>query len=188
MQSTMQDAPLLVSEILRHGKQLHGRSEVVTFEGSGFRRASFAQVAENAARLASGLASLGIGNGDRVGTFCYNHQEHMEAYLAIPSMGAVLHTLNVRLFPEQLKYVIDHAEDKVIICDAALAAVLARVVGECPSVERIIVVGDEDASVLGETMPYGELLAAGEPGYEWPVLDERQAAIALERIGGAVAV
>ncbi|MFZ0170908.1 MAG: long-chain fatty acid--CoA ligase [Acidimicrobiales bacterium] len=176
MQSTMQDAPLLVSEILRHGKQLHGRSEVVTFEGSGFRRASFAQVAENAARLASGLASLGIGNGDRVGTFCYNHQEHMEAYLAIPSMGAVLHTLNVRLFPEQLKYVIDHAEDKVIICDAALAAVLARVVGECPSVERIIVVGDEDASVLGETMPYGELLAAGEPGYEWPVLDERQAA------------
>jgi fatty-acyl-CoA synthase len=176
MQSTMQDAPLLVSEILRHGKQVHGRSEVVTFEGSGFRRASFAQVAENAERLASGLAALGIVNGDRVATFCYNHQEHIEAYLAIPSMGAVLHTLNVRLFPEQLKYVIDHGEDRIIICDASLAGALARVVGDCATVERIIVVGEGDTAVLGETMAYSELLASGQPGYEWPVLDERQAA------------
>jgi fatty-acyl-CoA synthase len=176
MQSTIQDSPLLVSEILRHGKQLHGRSEIVTFEGSSYRRASFAQVAENAERLAGGLSSIGIRNGDRVATFCFNHQEHVEAYLGIPSMGAVLHTLNVRLFPEQLKYVIDHAEDRVIICDAALAPVLARVVGECPSVERIVVVGEGDASVLGETMAYADLLAAGEPDYPWPVLDERQAA------------
>jgi len=176
MQSTMQDAPLLVSEILRHGKQLHGRSEVVTFEGEGFRRTSFADVAANAERLASALATLGVGLGDRVATFCFNHQEHVEAYLAVPSMGAVLHTLNVRLFPEQLKYVIDHAKDKVIICDAGLAGALAKVVGECPSVERIVVVGEGDTSVLGETMPYAELLAAGEPGYDWPALDERQAA------------
>jgi len=176
MQSTMQDAPLLVKEILRHGKQVHGRSEVVTFEGNGFRRASFTDVATNAERLASGLAALGVGIGDRVATFCFNHQEHLEAYLAVPSMGAVLHTLNVRLFPEQLRYVIDHAGDKVIICDAAIAPSLAKVVGECRSVERIVTVGEGDTSALGETLPYAELLASGEPFGEWPVVDERQAA------------
>ncbi len=176
MQSTMQEAPLLVSEILRHGRQVHGRSEVVTYEGSGFRRASFTEVAENAERLASALEAIGVGRGDRVGTFCFNHQEHVEAYLAVPSMGAVLHTLNVRLFPEQLRYVIDHAGDRVIICDAALAGALARVVGDCPSVERIITVGEGDTSALGETTPYESFLAGGEPGFQWPVLDEREAA------------
>jgi fatty-acyl-CoA synthase len=96
-------------------------------------------------------------------------------------MGAVLHTLNVRLFPEQLKYVIAHAEDKVILCDAGLAGALAKVVGECPSVERIVVIGDGDTSALdGMTsaplLAYADLLASGEPGYRWPVIDERQAA------------
>ncbi len=176
MQSTMQEAPLLVREILRHGKQVHGRSEVATYDGSSFRRGSFSEVALNAERLASGLASLGIGNGDRVGTFCFNHQEHLEAYLAIPSMGAVLHTLNVRLFPEQLRYVIDHAGDRVIICDATLAPALSRVLDECPSVEQVVVVGEGDTSCLGATMSYEELLERGEPRYDWPVLDERQAA------------
>jgi fatty-acyl-CoA synthase len=176
VRSTMQEAPLLVKEILRHGRQVHGRSEVVTFEGDGFRRASFAEVAGNAERLAGGLRSLGVQPGDRVATFCFNHQEHVEAYLAVPSMGAVLHTLNVRLFPEQLKYVIDHAQDKVIICDAGIAPVLAKVVGECPSVERIITVGEGDTSVLGETVAYAELLATGEPFSDWPDVDERQVA------------
>lgn len=176
MRSTMQDPPLLVREILRHGQQVHGRSEIVTFEGDSFRRATFAEVADRAERLATALASLGIAPGDRVGTFCFNHQEHVEAYLAVPSMGAVLHTLNVRLFPEQLKYVIDHAEDKVIICDAAVAGLLARVVGECPTVEHIVVVGEGDTSGLGETLDYEELLAAASPGYDWPDVDEQQAA------------
>jgi fatty-acyl-CoA synthase len=176
MESTMQEAPLLVREILRHGTQLHGRSEIVTYEVDGFRRTSFAEVAKRAARLAHALSGLGVGIGDRVGTFCFNHQEHLEAYLAIPSMGAVLHTLNVRLFPEQLKYVIDHAADKVIICDAAIAPALARVVSECSSVERIIVVGDGDASSLGETLAYEEVIAGQPEIYDWPEVDERSAA------------
>ncbi|HEV8064534.1 MAG TPA: long-chain fatty acid--CoA ligase [Acidimicrobiales bacterium] len=176
MQSTMQDPPLLVREILRHGQQLHGRSQVLTFEGEHCRRATFAEVAARAAGLAHGLAGLGVAVGDRVATFCFNHQEHVEAYLAIPSMGAVLHTLNVRLFPEQLKYVIDHAQDKVIICDAALAPALARVVGECSSVEKIVVVGSGDTSSLGETLSYEELIA-GQPGsYDWPDVVETEAA------------
>ena len=102
MLSTMQEGPLLISGILRHGQEVYGDSEVITVEPSGDRRATFAQVAERAEKLASALRRLGMGDGDRVGTFAWNDQEHLEAYLAVPSMGAVLHTLNIRLFPEQL--------------------------------------------------------------------------------------
>jgi fatty-acyl-CoA synthase len=182
MRSTMQESQLLVREILRHGQQVYGTSEIVTFEGEEFRRATFSDVSRRVAQLAHGLSGLGVGLGDRVGTFCFNHQEHLEAYLAIPSMGAVLHTLNVRLFPEQLKYVIEHAEDKVIICDAAMAGALARVVGECSTVERIVVVGEGDLSALealgeiGVTIAYTDLIAGKPTEYEWPDIDEREAA------------
>jgi fatty-acyl-CoA synthase len=176
MRSTMQEAPLLVRDIFRHGKQVYGSSEVVTFEGQDFRRATFVEVADRAERLAASLARLGVRPGDRVATFCFNHQEHVEAYLAVPSMGAVLHTLNVRLFPEQLRYVIEHAEDKVIIADAMLAPVLAKVMGDRGPVEHIIVVGEGDTSALGATLDYGALLDAEQPGYDWPELDELDAA------------
>ena len=79
--------------------------------------------------------------GDRVGTLCWNHQEHMEAYFAIPCMGAVLHTLNLRLPPPQLAQIINHAQDQVVIVDDSLAPLLASVIGQCPSVEKVIVVG-----------------------------------------------
>jgi len=113
MLSTMQDFPLTITAIFRHGRSVFGGSEVVTFEGDSCRRATFAQVAERADRLASALHRLGVREGDRVGTFSWNTQEHLEAYLAVPSMGAVLHTLNLRLFPEQLAHVIADAKDKV---------------------------------------------------------------------------
>jgi fatty-acyl-CoA synthase len=177
MRSTMQDHPLLVSDILVHGQAVHGRSEVVTFDGDGYRNASFTTVAERAEKLAGALAGLGVAQGDRVATFCMNHQEHVEAYLAVPSMGCVLHTLNVRLYPEQLQFVISDAEDKVVLVDAVLAPALARVLADCPSIEHVVVIGEGDVSVLGrETIPYEELLAAQAAGREWPVLDERDAA------------
>jgi fatty-acyl-CoA synthase len=126
--------------------------------------------------LAGALRRLGIGEGDRVGTFCWNNQEHLEAYLAVPAMGAVLHTLNIRLFPEQLSFVINDAEDRVIIVDDTLVPVLARVVKELKTVERFIVVGSGDASPLGDVLRYDELLAAEQPGFSWPDVDERSAA------------
>jgi fatty-acyl-CoA synthase len=118
----MQDAPLLVSGILRHGQLVYGDSLVITVVGpdGASIEASFTEVAENAERLAKALARLGIGDSDRVGTFLWNNQTHQEAYLAVPSMGAVLHTLNLRLPPEQLAYVINHAEDEAIIVDGSL--------------------------------------------------------------------
>lgn len=176
MESTMQDFPLTITSIFRHGRAVYGGSEVVTFEGEASRRATFAQVAERIEQLAAALRRLGIGEGDRVGTFAWNTQEHLEAYFAIPCMGAVLHTLNIRLFPEQLSYVINHAEDRVVLVDATLVPLLARVVKDLKTVEHFVLMGQGDASALGEVLSYEELLAAEEPGYEWPALDERSAA------------
>src|ERR687887_2396651 len=146
MLSTMQDFPLTIAAIFRHGRSVFGESEVVTFEGESCRRASFAQVAERADRLASALRRLGIREGDRVGTFAWNTQEHLEAYLAVPSMGAVLHTLNLRLFPEQLIYIANHAEDEIVLVDGTLVPLLARVLKEMKTVRHVVVVGPADVS------------------------------------------
>ena len=178
MLSTMQDSPLLVSGMLRHGQQVYGDSSVVTVTGPNgeANQATFVEVAERAERLASALTRLGIGDSDRVGTFLWNNQTHLEAYLGIPAMGAVLHTLNIRLFPEQLAYVVNHAEDKAIIVDASLIPLLARVRDQLTTVKHIIVAGAGDTDALGSTFAYDELLEAEEPGFDWPEFDERQAA------------
>ncbi|NEC88064.1 long-chain fatty acid--CoA ligase [Streptomyces sp. SID12501] len=179
MASTMPDIPLTITALLRHGARIYGDAECVTWTGNGTRRTTYAEIAQNAERLAAALAELGIRPGDRVATFMWNNQEHLEAYFAIPCMGAVLHTLNIRLFPEQLSYIADHAGDKVILVDDSLIPLLARCVDELHSVEALIVVGDADASALGDRIPvlrYADLLAEQEPGYIWPEVDERAAA------------
>jgi fatty-acyl-CoA synthase len=181
-ESTMQDFPLTIGMILRHGQTVYGDSDVVTFEGESSRRTPYTDVADRSERLASALTRLGIERGDRVGTFCWNNQEHLEAYLAVPTMGAVLHTLNIRLFPEQLTYVVNHAEDRVVIVDDSLVPLLAKVAADLKTVERYLVVGDGDASALeaaaagAEVLRYDALLAAEAPGFAWPELDERAAA------------
>jgi fatty-acyl-CoA synthase len=171
----MQDYPLTITSIFKHGAKVHADSEVVTF-GETVWRASFADLAGRAERLAAALKRLGVKPGDRVGTFCWNSQQHLEAYFAVSCMGAVLHTLNIRLFPEQLAYIINHAEDRIIIVDDSLVPLMARIKGELRGVERFIVVGDGDASALGEVLRYEELIAAESPGFEWPEIDERSAA------------
>jgi fatty-acyl-CoA synthase len=182
MLGTMQDFPLTIGMLFRHGATQHGDSVVVTLEGDHRRSATFSEVAARATELAAGLAQLGVEPGDRVGTFCWNTQEHLEAYLAVPSMGAVLHTLNIRLFPEQLSYVVEHADDRVVIVDDSLVPLLAKVAGGLSNVERYVVVGDGDCSTLAEAAPqveilrYDELLGTGADGFTWPEMDERAAA------------
>jgi fatty-acyl-CoA synthase len=122
------------------------------------------------------LRTLGIVPGDRVGTLCWNHQEHLEAYFAIPCMGAILHTLNLRLPPSQLAQIINHAEDRVVIVDDSLAPLLASVIDQCPSIEKVIVVGSGEVAGLGEPLAYETLLAAESPTFDWPAIDERSAA------------
>ncbi len=180
MLSTMQDVPLTTTGILRHGQAVFGDSEVLTYEGEGSSRSTFAEVASRAERLAGALSRLGVSIGDRVGTFCWNHQEHLEAYLAVPSMGAVLHTVNIRLFPDQLAFVINHAGDKVLIVDSSIAALLARVADRLETVEHLVVIGSHGAEPLADAMgkliSYEEMIAAEDEGYGWPDLDERTAA------------
>jgi fatty-acyl-CoA synthase len=181
IRSTMQDDyPLTISAIMRHGARIYGRSECLTWTGAGARRASFKTVAENAGRLASALAKLGIDAGDPVATLCWNNQEHLEAYFAVPGMGAVLHTLNIRLPPPQIAQIVNHAEDRIIIVDDTLVPLLAAIKDHLPNVRAFIVTGKGDATALGGDVPvlrYDELLAAEQPGFDWPELDERAAAL-----------
>src|SRR5688572_26895515 len=114
MQGTMQSTPLTTALILRHGLAVHAGARITTDDGTGVQEATFAEVAERAERLAAALTRMGVRPGDRVATLAWNHQAHFEAYLAVPAMGAVLHTLNLRLFPEQLGWIVNHAEDKVL--------------------------------------------------------------------------
>ena len=176
MLSTMQDRPLTINSIFEHSARVHADSVVSTFMGETCRRAAYQEVASRAARLASALKRLGVNEGDRVGTFMWNSQEHLEAYFAIPSMGAVLHTLNLRLFPEQLTYIVNHAEDQLIIVDDSLVPLLARVAVDLKTVERYIVVGSGDAAALGDVLRYDDIIAAESDDFAWPDIDERSAA------------
>ncbi len=127
MRSTMMDFPLTVRHIFEHGRTLYGDSEAVTSQAGGARRIESGALADRAGQLAAGLRRLGVEPGDRVATFGWNSQEHQEAYFAIPCMGAVMHTINIRLSAEQIRYIIGHAGDSVIIADASLGPVLGPV-------------------------------------------------------------
>ncbi len=180
MLSTMQERPLTVASILTYGVTTYPDSKVFTYRDGLVQERTYREIGLRAAQLAHGLESLGIGPGDRVGTFCFNHAEHLEAYHAVASMGAVLHTLNVRLFVDQLKFVINDAEDTVILCDAMLLGLLERILPETPSVRAVVVIGEGDGSAirnLGIEVHSYEILLAGRPTqYTWPEVDERSAA------------
>lgn len=180
MRSTMMDEPLSLAELMRYGTTVYGDSEVATLTASGVRRATYAEVGGRAAQLANALRRLGVTADERVGTFLWNNQEHLECYLAIPAMGAVMHTLNIRLFPDQLAYTANHAEDYVVIVDGTLVPLLARSLPEMKTVRHVLVVGDVDTSPLDaagtEVHSYEELLAREPESFDWPEVDERQAA------------
>jgi fatty-acyl-CoA synthase len=181
MLSTMNDGPLSIARIMRQGTGPHGATaEVVTWTGAEPRRSGYAEIGREAARLAHALRGLGVTGDQRVGTFMWNNAEHLTAYLAVPSMGAVLHTLNIRLFPEQLVYVTNHAEDHVVLVDHTLLPLFAKLLPEMKTVRHAVVVGG-DASALEapagvEVHGYADLLAGQPEEFDWPELDERSAA------------
>ncbi|MFE6774720.1 long-chain fatty acid--CoA ligase [Streptomyces sp. NPDC057702] len=183
MLSTMQDVPLTVSRILRHGSVVHGNSQVITWTGEGApERRTFAEIGERCARLAHALHDeLGIRGDQRIGTLMWNNGEHLEAYLAVPSMGAVLHTLNLRLPADQLVWIVNHAADRVLLVNGSLLPLLAPLLPHLPTVEHVVVAGAGDRSVLADARPqvheYEELLAGRPSSYDWPELDEREAGV-----------
>jgi fatty-acyl-CoA synthase len=178
MQSTMQPFPLTIAGIFRHGRAAYGDSEIVTLGETTIRRSRFADIAPRVERLAAALSRLGVAPGDRVATFAWNSQEHLEAYLAVPSMGAVLHTLNIRLAPAEIAYIIDHARDKIILVDADLVPALARALPSLRHpIERFVVIGDGDGRALGANVTgYDALIADAPPTFAWPDVDENAAA------------
>ncbi|RJQ87076.1 long-chain fatty acid--CoA ligase [Amycolatopsis panacis] len=180
MLSTMQDGQLSLAKLLRHGTKVHAASEVITWTGSESRRETFADLGRHAARLAGALRGLGVTGDQRVATFMWNNAEHLAAYLAVPAMGAVLHTLNIRLFPEQLTFVANHAEDQVVIVDGTLVPLLAKNLPAMKTVKHVIVANGDAATLTapeGVTVhAYDELLAAQPDEFDWPEIDERSAA------------
>ena len=157
------DHPLTLQLVLARVRSMYGDAEVVTQLEQGRRRTSYAELGERVDRLAGALRELGVERGDRVATFCFNTQEHLELYLAVPCLGAVLHTVNVRLFEDDLEYIFNDAGAKLLFVDAPPAERIAPLRDRLRSVERIVVIGDE----------YEALLAEQPAGFDYPVLDDR---------------
>jgi len=182
----MMDVQLTVTALMRFGTSAYGDREVVTCTADGSRRQSYAQTGRRSARLANALRGLGVDADQRVGTLMWNNAEHLEAYLAVPSMGAVLHTLNLRLDPEVIGYIATHAGDDVVIVDANLAPLLARVLPHAPAIRHVLVTGKDgitdDSALAGlaglgpQVHSYEDLLAAQPDSFDWPDIDERLAA------------
>ncbi|MFB6897502.1 long-chain fatty acid--CoA ligase [Streptomyces hydrogenans] len=182
MYSTMQDVQLTISRILEHGRRVHGGSTVTTWTGEPEpQRRTYAEIGDRAAQLANALRDeLGVRPGEATATLMWNNAEHVEAYFALPSMGAVLHTLNLRLPPEQLVFIVNHAADRVVLVNGSLLPLLAPLLPHLPTVEHVVVAGPGDRSLLEGAAPrvheYEELIAGRPTTYDWPELDERTAA------------
>jgi fatty-acyl-CoA synthase len=180
MYSTMQSFPLTITAILRHASGVHGARKVTTATGSGYRQSSYAELGQQAAQLANALRRVGVSGDQRVATFMWNNAEHLAAYLAVPAMGAVLHTLNIRLFPEQIVHVATEAEDQVVLVDLSLAKLLAPVLGELDTVHTVIAVGEGDLAALEESgktvLRYADVVAGESTEFDWPDIDENSAA------------
>ncbi len=185
MESTMQAPPLLISQLLRFGTTLHAQQEVVTWAPDGARRITFRELGEQAAQLAHALRSLGVTGDDRVATFMWNNAEHAVAYLGVPSMGAVLHALNIRLYPPQIIYTANHAGSKVVIVDNTLAGPFSQILPHLEHLRHVIVNGPVDEATrdalaapaqIEAVHDYAALLADQPTSYDWPEdLDELSA-------------
>lgn len=176
----MQDFPLTVTGILRHGTTWYSGRKVITKTADGYREICFGELGTRVAQLAHGLRQLGVTTGQRVATFMANNQEHLEAYFAVPCMGAVLHTLNIRLAGEHIAFIANQAEDSVVLVDVSLVDVLAAVLPNLTTVQTVVVVGDGDLAPLTASgknvICYDELLDGQPIEYDWPDLDEKSAA------------
>ncbi len=180
MLGVMQDVPLSISHLFDRAEKYHGRKEIATAIPGGRERRTYAQWAERTRRLGGVLDQLGVSEQGRVATFAWNSARHLELYFAAPCTGRVLHTLNIRLFPEQLTYIVNHADDEVIFVDRSLLGLLAPLLGTFERLRHLVVMED-GAEVTPvdtgrfELLDYEELLAGAEL-VEWSPVDEYRAA------------
>ena len=172
----MQHTPLLMSNILDRGATVAPYEEIVTLTESGVRRQTYRETRDRAHQLAHALAGSGIKVGDRVGTFMWNGSRHLEAYHAVAGMGAVLHTLNVRLSPKDLEYIINHAEDQIIIVDADVLPLLEVLNGKIPCVRKVVVATEDGfegwSTELPDPVDYEAVIERQPTHFDWPQIDE----------------
>lgn len=177
MQGLMMDWQLNLTTMLERARQLHGRREIVSRTPGGMHRYSYRDYVDRVDRLRTALAKLGVGRGDRVATFAWNSYRHFEVYFAVPCMGAVIHTLNVRLFPDQLVYIANHAGDKVVCVDATLLPLFQKIRPQLTSIQHVIVIPDDGKPVDPSVgLDYEQLLAEADPAQGYPEIDEDSAA------------
>lgn len=177
MDGLMMDRPLLLKTLLWRAERVFGDQEVVSrLEGGHRHRYTYGDYAARVRRLAGALEELGVGRGDRVGTLAWNTHRHFEAYFAVPCMGAVLHTINLRLFPDQIAHIINHADDRVLLVDPDLVPLVEDLRDHIPGVRAFVVLADEVPSTrLAPVHAYEDLLAAARPHDAFPDLDENTA-------------
>ena len=179
MQGLMLETPLLVSSLIEHAALYHGEREIIsrTVEGP-IHRTTYAEAEARAKQLVRALERLGVGHGDRVATLAWNGHRHLELYYALSGMGAVLHTLNPRLFPQQLAYIINHAEDRYLFLDATFVPLAEALAEHLTTVKGFVVMTDEanlPETKLANTMAYETLIADQSADYAWPQFDENTA-------------
>jgi fatty-acyl-CoA synthase len=180
MKGLMQNVPLVIPHIFDRAEKYFGHKEVVTATGTGLERVTYAEWAARTRKLGGALDRLGISSDGRVATFAWNNERHLELYFAAPCTGRVLHTLNIRLFPEQLTYIVNHADDEVIFVDRSLLGLLAPLLPTFQNLKHLVLMddgkGDIPEDLNGhELLDYEELIAAAQP-VEFDVTDENQAA------------
>jgi fatty-acyl-CoA synthase len=177
MRGTMMDFPLTLQHVFERGTRLFPDREIVTGGAPAEHRYTYREFGERVHRLANGFKDLGLKPGDRVATFAWNHHRHLEMYFAVPMLGSVLHTLNIRLFHDQITYIVNHAADRFIVVDRSLLPVIRKLQPTFESVERLIVIDDGGENEVGDALDYEALVAAGAPHCTFPRLDENEAAM-----------
>ncbi len=180
MLGLMMDEPLLIASLLRHADRYHGDTEIVsrTTEAT-IHRYTYRDAHIRARKLANALGRLGVAAGDRVGTLAWNGYRHFELYYAVSGMGGVIHTVNPRLFPEQIGYIVNHAEDKVVCFDITFAPLVEKLAPACKGVKAWVAMTDRahmPTAAIPNLLCYEELVAAEKDDYEWPRFDENTAA------------
>jgi fatty-acyl-CoA synthase len=173
----MMDFPLTLTHFLERARTYFGRTEIVSRQpDKSLHRYTYSDFYRRTCKLAHALTRLGVKPGDRVASLCWNHSRHLELYFGVPAMGAVLHTLNLRLHPNDLAYIVRHAEDRILVVDRSLLPLLDKFIASVPSVEHVIVIPDDGPTPEGR-LDYERLLEPEQDSFAFPSLDERSAAM-----------
>ncbi len=178
MQGLMMDYPLTLQHFFDRAVRIFPRKEVVTLTDNGLHRYTFGEWGKRTQQLAHALHHAGVQQGDRIATFGWNTYRHLELYFGIPCMGAVLHTLNIRLFADQLVYIVNNAEDQIIFVDGDLVPILEGLVDQLKTVKQYVIMGDAPNATgkLQPSVDYEAFIGGQPEKYEWPRLDENAAA------------